>query len=307
MAGNTAIDGEKAPTEGSQSQNDSSESLVEDSIDVGKPQSDIFFAFGPPQTYFLRLKEHYLGAFRYAGDQSIAQTLVKLGIRNYYCVAATQFGDGIVTYENHDGVAVAASWEETAKHISISEAAGIVEARKGYRELHELLKKEGQEAPDKLHETWFTIGPGGSWCARLSDGVHHHKLPANLAREIAEQNEKGVEPFCVALGLHGSYVALWSDDTRSWWLQGYEDLAASLNKVNRVAYVSLSLARDDNYFTVLGNGITNYNVRSTPEGTKQLDAITNDYMLRRAKRDGSTISFTHKRKRTFQCDLQMLR
>ena len=297
MAGITAVDSQTAPTEGSQSKHDSLETLVEGPKDVRKPQSDILFAFGPPQSYFLRFNEGNLGAFRLAGNPSIAQTLAKLGIKDFYCVAVTQYGDGVVTYESHDGHAVTATWEETGKQIPISEAAGVVEARKGHQELRKLLKNEGLEAPDKLHQAWFTIGPGGSWCARVSDGVHHHKLSADLARAIEDEKQKGVQPICVALGLHGSYVVLWSDNTRSWWLQGYEDLAALLNREDEIAYVSLSLARDDNYFTVLGSGVTNYNVDSTTEGTKQLNDTTNDYMLRRAQRDGSTFTFTHKRKR----------
>ena len=146
---------------------------------------------------------------------------------------------------------------------------------------------------DRRKNVSFSIGPKGSWFARIGENVAYHALPTSLEDHINERKAKDIYLRHVTLGLHGSFVAMWSDGTESWSLsEGYVGVLKALKARRRIDSVVLNPYKDNEYVIVEDDGCINWRLSSD---NKAYGPVVNDfvaYMERRAREDGSTFNIT---------------
>jgi hypothetical protein len=150
-----------------------------------------------------------------------------------------------------------------------------------------------------LQQSSLTFGPGGSFFARVNYITYYAFLPSSLKSQIesrkraAEETESTrVFALQVALGVGGTWVALWSDKSYSWDLGNqYDELHQKLNAVteerDKPVFVALSPYKSDDYFVVDRDGLIGYRVSNLDQSSSAcLDNMTNRYMQLRARKDG---------------------
>jgi hypothetical protein len=145
-----------------------------------------------------------------------------------------------------------------------------------------------------LKKVSLTIGPKGSYFARCGASHISHALPADLQRAIDDAKS---QPISVSLGIKGAWIALWADGSRTWNLRhSYPSLAATdafTDSNNPAVFVALNPFREDRYFVVSASGVCSFNANfSDASESKKVYAMTDTYMRWRAKRDGSTLTYS---------------
>lgn len=272
------------PSTPSDSEDEASETSTASISDDRWRTQDIVFAFGPEKSYFMSAS---LGRWRYWGKKQIADSFDENDINTPIAVAFSAEGDYVFVYEESDG-SMTVSHSQHNKMISSRDAAAFVEARKQYSKLYDFVRFEKEN--DVRRMVSFSIGPGGSWFARRGDEVAYHQLPADLENEIKERGAKGLHPHQVALGMHGSYVAVWSDRSCSWSLHGYDGVKQYLNEKGNINTIALSPFNCNDFFLVRESGCVLW---SLADDTNPLLVIQKDayaFMQRKARRDGKTFN-----------------
>ncbi|KAJ4356780.1 uncharacterized protein N0V89_004816 [Didymosphaeria variabile] len=167
----------------------------------------------------------------------------------------------------------------------------VMKSREAYNYLHEWLDKQ------QLEDTSLSIGPKGSYFARCGSTWISHGLPKDLMTKL-ERNKDEFTPVHVALGLHGSWVVLWSDGDLSWKLKNsYPGLAQSdalTGGVGQVLFVALSPFEEDGYFIAGENGCSFNANLSSRKDCEKLQTLMDDYLRVRAKRDNVTFNYPTK-------------
>lgn len=261
----------------------SAKSTINEKLDSRWRVQDIVFAFGPQKSYFMSTS---LGSWRYWGPEDIAISFDKREINQPAAIALTPEGDYVFVFEEHDGsMSVKHSMHE--QMIPSSEAAAFLHTRTQYSQLYDFVResKEG----DVRRKLSFAVGPGGSWFARRGEQVSYHRLPDDFVTKIKEREAMGSYPYQVALGMHGSYVVVWSDDTWSWNLNGYSGLARHLELADGINTIVLSPLDCREWFLVNESGHVLWALYGD---TGQLYLIEKDaqaYMQREARRTGKIL------------------
>jgi hypothetical protein len=139
----------------------------------------------------------------------------------------------------------------------------------------------------------LTIGPKGSYFARLGTSHISHALPKDLQKAIEESESY---PVTIALGIRSSWVAIWADGSRTWNLRhAYPSLASNdllTESVHKAVFVALNPFCEDRWFVVNNNGSVSYSATfSDSAETQKVYSMTNTYMRWRAKRDNSTLKY----------------
>ena len=163
-----------------------------------------------------------------------------------------------------------------------------METREAYRKLHDWLDSK------QLKDTSVSIGPKGSYFARCGSSWISHGLPKDLQKKL-DRNKDDFTPIHVALGLHGSWIVLWSDGDLSWNLRSsYPGLAGGESLkggVGQVTFVALNPYDEDNYF-IMGDNGCHLNVDMDTIGhCGDLQKMMDDYWQMKAKRDGTTYNY----------------
>lgn len=163
-----------------------------------------------------------------------------------------------------------------------------MKSRDAYKYLHNWLDAKQQD------DTSVSIGPKGSYFARCGLKWITHGLPKDLETKL-ERNKDKFTPIHVALGVHGSWIVLWSDGDLSWQLRNsYPGLAQSnalKGGIGQVVFVALSAFNEDGYFVVGEDGcFMNTNLSSRAE-CEDIQRLMDDYMRERAKRDNKSFSY----------------
>ena len=271
-----------------ESDEDATESSEDDPPTTKEPKDWLRFAFGKDTNHCLWGTEKT--GWNHTNSSAAIEAYRNLNLERLYNIALTREGDWIVTGKTKQGAPCVAYWDVKTGTINISEAKAWVKSHEGYQKLFDKLVATECASVDAVSKARFTIGPNGSWWAKLSSGTHHHNLPPNLQTELADEAENNVHPEHVALGVNGSYVVLWPESKVSWELTGYDPLHERIrDREQAIVYVALSPWRNDLYFYVHADGLVLYNV---PANVDDIDAYTNTYMQRRAKTDGTTLTYT---------------
>ncbi|KAL1606210.1 hypothetical protein SLS60_003611 [Paraconiothyrium brasiliense] len=146
----------------------------------------------------------------------------------------------------------------------------------------------------QLEDTSLSIGPKGSYFARCGSTWISHGLPKDLMTKL-ERNKDEFTPIHVALGLHGSWIVLWSDGDLSWKLKNsYPELAqgnALTGGVGQVLFVALNPYEHDGYFIAGENGCSFNANLSSKKDCRELQTMVDDYIRMRAKRDNATFNY----------------
>ena len=173
--------------------------------------------------------------------------------------------------------------------IPAAELTTWAEARKQYGRMYDFLRKTKDTNEKRMMS--FYVGPQGSWFACRGEDVAHHDIPDGLVQKIRERRTEGTLPLQVTLGMHGSYVVVWSDESCSWELHGYDEVVPYLQeKDNSVNSVALSPHNCDQWFLVQESGHVLWALKGD---ARQLELIAQGfrtYMQRAARRTGKTIS-----------------
>lgn len=278
------------PTAAPESSDETTSETNEESA-TAVAKEDIFYAFGRDTHFCFWGPE--VGWNIWTSTAGIA-AYKKLQLDKLYGIALTPEGDWIVTGEDKHSAPVVAYWNVKTGCVPVTEAKAWTEAHEGYQKLFDQLCKDGDEVA-KLEKARYVVGPAGSWWAKTSTGTHSHNLPSALQAEIQIENKRIVQPHHVALGHHGSYAVLWSDDTRSWSLTGYEQACKALESDAGVEYISLNPTTDE-HFIVTAHGTTNYsisNLRDDQNSPGYLDKQTRAYTQRRVWQTGDEVRYEH--------------
>lgn len=167
-----------------------------------------------------------------------------------------------------------------------------MKSRDAYIRLHDWLSDRVND-PEQLKDVSISIGPKGSYFARCGSSYTSHALPKDLQSAIEKD---GSMPRSIALGMNGSWIVLWGDGTRSWDLRHvYPSLASGKylsRSSNQVVFAALNPYREDNYFVVTEDGACSYSAAASDCERKSLHELTDTYMRMRAKRDGSSFSYS---------------
>ncbi|KAK8055001.1 hypothetical protein PG993_000228 [Apiospora rasikravindrae] len=186
-----------------------------------------------------------------------------------------------------------------------------------YKTLWDAIFYKGHLATDQdAQHLNIALGPHGSYYCATKDEPIWRDIPADLQASIAESaasasNRK--KPWQVALGIHDTWVCIWSDHSHSHNLGShYPRLAANLDQKmqqerkgldedddsssSRVAFVALNPWRTDSWLMADCDGLIVW--ENAPADTDRVEAeavrdAARDYMQRRARQTGAqfTTSF----------------
>jgi hypothetical protein len=169
-----------------------------------------------------------------------------------------------------------------------------IKSREAYRDLRWWLVDRVKSGPEKVKKVAISIGPKGSYFARVGSEYTAHALPKDLQSAIEGSKSS---PRVVALGARGAWVVLWADGSRSWDLRdAYPGLAISGNLEddrNRIVSVALDPYIEGNYFAALEDGSCCCNATMSNQAEPELlHKLVYSYMQERTKRNGSSFSQT---------------
>ena len=258
---------------------------------VTEPENWIRFSFGPDWAFCLWTRRGARWNIR--GQSAAIDAWRGLKLDKVFRVTWTVDGGWIVTGETKDNAPLVAYWHVKSGTVAVENAKRWAERHDGYEKLFNTVRNETAGDMDKVRRASWSVGPGGCWWMKIGDSILQHDLPQALELMMEKKEREGVRTEHVALGMYGSYVAFWSDGTRTWSLQGYDVLHEYLQGDGEYVYVALSPVRNDNYFLVRKNGCTIWNVYSWDDSTAEIHTMTNAYMQTRAHSDGTTFDFTY--------------
>lgn len=178
--------------------------------------------------------------------------------------------------------------------VRADKVESFIKTRDAYIRLHDWISERVKLDAEEVRKVSVSIGPKGGYFARHGTAQLTHNLPKDLQKAM---DESDTHPVSVALGIRGSWIVIWADGTRSWDLRNaYPSLASSghLNKTtNPVVFVALNPYAEDYYFLVSKDGQCSYNTTfNDREEAPALHEMTDTYMRARAKRDGSSFSYS---------------
>jgi hypothetical protein len=164
----------------------------------------------------------------------------------------------------------------------------VVKARDAYKYLHDWVDAK------ELDDTSVSIGPKGSYFARCGSKWISHGLPKDLMTKL-DRNKDQFTPIHIALGLHGSWIVLWSDGDLSYNLRNSYPLLgeskALSGAVGQVVFVALNPYEEDMYFVAGTDGVCiNVSLASSSE-CEELQNMTDNYMRKWAKRENATFNY----------------
>ncbi|TKA73218.1 hypothetical protein B0A55_07779 [Friedmanniomyces simplex] len=241
---------------------------------------DIIFAFGPEQSYFISAA---LGQWRFHGKLSTRFNATD--IKQPAAVALTPEGGYVFVYETADGKA-SVVFSEAEEMIPSSRAAAWVEVHAQYRRLCGFLRESSDYDVRRLE--FFSIGPNASWFARRGEEVAFHNLPDALENAVTDKQAQGTHPQQVALGMHDSYVVLWSDGSHAWSLAGYETLKSQLKQDGRLNTVVISATDCHQWFLVRESGMVEWHLTQLPRTEiNEIARLARAFMQRTARRWGT--------------------
>ncbi|KAF2662012.1 hypothetical protein K491DRAFT_686996 [Lophiostoma macrostomum CBS 122681] len=257
------------------------------------PESDVHFAFGPQNWYFVRCGD----TWRFVrSKQSVwenedfkdAHWVAFKHTTGTFIGGETRKGTGRVIHTWNDGYLVKAS-----------EVDSFIESRQAYSKLHDWLCETTKSDAAKVKKVAITIGPNGSYFARCRSSWISHDLPLDLAKAIEEDESK---PAVVALGVDDSWIVIWSDGTRSWNLRykypALQETGILGTKIDTMKpfFAALSPYEKDEYLVVSRNGQFNYKTAlGSSEESEKLHQLTDAYMVAQAKLHGHTFNQTFTR------------
>lgn len=252
-----------------------------------EPIEKLSYAFGPDNSFAI-YGPHF--GWRFTSSPATIASFHALDVAKIFTIAFTPYGDWIVTGQDTNGSPVVAYRVEESSTIPISAAQAWTDAHAGYRKIFNLLRRTDGQDVSKLARAAFTAGPDGSWWAHTSTGTHHHALPAPLSSQIASNAHRGVHASHIALGMLDSFVALWSDGSRTYSLTGYADLATHLDSPDGIEFVALN-PQSQEHFLVKSDGFVCYALDRDDAHEGLLGQQIRAYMQRRACKDGSVFNY----------------
>ncbi|KAJ4290523.1 hypothetical protein N0V90_010740 [Kalmusia sp. IMI 367209] len=256
------------------------------------PQSEVHFAFGPQNRYWVRCGESWRFVRSNKSDWS------DISIQDPHWVAFKHNTGFLVGgWEQDAARKIYHSWNDGYNVINLDfgalSSSLVVKSREAYKKLHSWLDSK------QLRDTCLSIGPKGSYFARCGSSWIAHALPKDLMDVLEREGDRTERsPITVALGIYGSWIVLWSDGETSYNLRhAYPSLASGdlLNgKTGQVVFVALNPYQEDRFFVTMENGTCSYKTSlPTKEDSKILHEITDNYMRMRAKREGETFSHSY--------------
>ena len=247
---------------------------------------DIIFAFGPDNSFFVSIAP---GQYRWSLRPQIANVLRRQSINRTAALVLTPHGDCIAVYEQDEDGSMPVQNISSDMMIPAAELTAWAEARKQYDRLYDFLRKTNDTNEKRMVS--FCVGPKASWFARRGEEVAYHDIPDGLVKKIRERRTEGIHPFQVTLGMHGSYVVVWSDESCSWELHGYEKLVPYLReKDDSVNSVALSPLKCDEWILVQDSGHVLWTLKGNATQLELVAQECRTYMQRAARRTGKTIS-----------------
>ncbi|KAF2438395.1 hypothetical protein P171DRAFT_526079 [Karstenula rhodostoma CBS 690.94] len=246
------------------------------------PRSDWQFAFGPQKWYWIRTGT--------AWRATLPQTCVwdEVGIRNPVWMAFMHTTGFFVGGKDEEGQPqVIHNWND-GYQLRANEVDNFVISREAYKRLHDWVDQK------QLKDTSVSIGPKGSYFARCGESWISHGLPKDLMTKL-DRNKEKFTPIQVALGLHGSWIVLWSDGDLSYDLRssyhGLGESDALTGAVGQVLFVALNPYEENGYFVAGKDGCSfNANLSSKKDGY-EIQKMMDDYMRMKAKRDNATFNY----------------
>ncbi|KAK8021703.1 hypothetical protein PG990_006841 [Apiospora arundinis] len=146
----------------------------------------------------------------------------------------------------------------------------------------------------------ITFGPHGSYYCVTKGEPIWRDIPATLQTTIAQESSPTKRPRQVALGVHDTWICLWSDYSHSFDLGShYQLLATKLDGNNntddsRIAFVALNPWQADSWLLADCGGLITW--ENAPAGAdnrakvEDVRILARDYMQRRARRTGATFT-----------------
>ncbi|KAK6863722.1 hypothetical protein PG995_000250 [Apiospora arundinis] len=148
----------------------------------------------------------------------------------------------------------------------------------------------------------ITFGPHGSYYCVTKGEPIWRDIPATLQTTIAQESSPNKRPRQVALGVHDTWICLWSDFSHSYDLGShYPLLAAKLDGNNnntddsRIAFVALNPWQADSWLLTDCEGLITW--ENAPAAgadnrakVEDVRILARDYMQRRARRTGATFT-----------------
>lgn len=275
----------------SEDSEDAAVSDTESASSVTEPENWIRFSFGPNWAFCLWTQHGARWNIR--GQSEAIDAWRALNLKKVFRVTWTVDGGWIITGETKENAPVVAYWYVKSGTIAVENAKRWVERHEDYEQLFDTLRHETADDMEKLRCANWSVGPGGCWWAKFGDKVLEHKIPQALELMMEKKARENIRTEHVALGMYGSYVAFWSDGTRSWSLQGYDGLHEHLQGDDKFVYVALSPVRNDNYILIRKDGCAIWNMESWTDSLDEIRTMLYAYMQVRADTDGTTFELTH--------------
>jgi hypothetical protein len=217
---------------------------------LARPRNqDIIFSFGPKDAFFISAS---LGGYHYSGPNQISQAFMINRDGAIYAAALTRDHGFITVYRERKDGPVEVTLSTKSGLVATEEAEAYVERQKQYRRLYEFLRAD--KGSESRRKATFTIGAGPSWFAKRGETIAYNALPKALLMELHQYRENKVRPVQVALGMRGSYVAVWSDRTWTWELDGYEGLGIYLREGVIPNTITLSPYNNKEWFLAQDDG-----------------------------------------------------
>ncbi|KAJ7619350.1 hypothetical protein FB45DRAFT_1033213 [Roridomyces roridus] len=134
-----------------------------------------------------------------------------------------------------------------------------------YSKLAEFMRTIAQSGE---HTTRTVFGPNSSYFTISPSGFSWQHLPADLETSITSRLRKGF-PTCVALGVHGSFVALFGDGTITFEVATHYPAVDALirnsaenTRRRGIAFLSLSPHAGGLYYVAYGDGSASWSLPS---------------------------------------------
>ncbi|KAF2808354.1 uncharacterized protein BDZ99DRAFT_499688 [Mytilinidion resinicola] len=249
---------------------------------------DVFFSFGPNRSYFIYTNPRS----QYWGNTAVVKAIPDTW-HSLYAASIAPEGDLLIACQD-EHLSPAWTWINAPEQvIATSAAEQWMKHRTVYKQLFDKIASSDAGSLETLRNISVTIGPKGSYFAKSSSGTLQHNLPADLASEIQTKKTANppIEPTQVALGIAGTWIALWSDTSCTYNVGTYARLEENLRDTTMgpVVFAALSAHDAEHFFLVYGNGTIGYCVPATD--SDYICHATNAYMQSRARQDGTTFQF----------------
>ncbi|KAJ7058220.1 hypothetical protein C8F01DRAFT_312076 [Mycena amicta] len=121
-------------------------------------------------------------------------------------------------------------------------------------------------AKDGQHTLRTVFGPNASYWTMSPPGFSWQNLPPELESDMVGRIRKG-QPICVALGVHGSFVVLYSDGNVTFdvlthypAVDGIIRNSAENTRRKEIAYVALNPHTASQYYVAFGDGSALWNL-----------------------------------------------